>query len=124
LEGQAATGALQLPADTQEGIANRFGIQAPHLMAPEQLIAGITCYPAFRIGGSELVNASEGDAPNQALQRPAILDEARCQVIQQMWMNWRLPREAKIIGTLDNRTTDHMPPNTIHKNARDQAAGS
>src|SRR5204863_5769028 len=49
-----------------------------------------------------------------------IFDKPTREVIQELWMRWRLAQAAKIIGRADDSATEQMMPNTIHNDTRGQ----
>src|SRR5262249_40384903 len=83
---QAALRRLQveLAADGQDSVADWLGFQPPLVHAPEQDVVRVNLVVGVDMAAGKLVGPSQDDAPDQFLGGPAVLDELRRQVVEQL----------------------------------------
>ena len=111
---------VQRAADKQQRIAQRFDIQPLHVRAREPPVLGIGVANPLR---AELVRRRKHNLPMQRLDRPAVLDQPRREVIEQLRMSRTLAARAEIARGRHDAPSEVMHPHSIrHHSCRQRMA--
>ena len=90
---------IEIPTQSQQRIADRFGIESLTREAGKPFIRGILFDRCGSSPARHAITARQHDPAMQRLDRPAAFTKLRGEIVEQFRMRWRLSLLAKIIGS-------------------------
>jgi hypothetical protein len=83
-----------------------------------EAVVGVGFVGAFVMVAAELVGAARHDLGDEGLHRPAMLDEARREVVEQGGVGRGLARGPEVVGSLDETDAEEMLPDAVGHDPR------
>lgn len=117
--GRPPGGGVEGSGDGKQRVAHVFRLQSAQGHAVEPEIAGIHFFRVRvqRFAGHP-VGRRRHEAPDQALERPAIRAKCACKVIQELGMRRGLAEDAKIVDGGDDAASKKVLPDAVDEHAR------
>src|SRR5439155_22469357 len=105
-------------ADVKDRVPHRLEVQPMAVHLPKVAIVGVDLREPWILIAALLIRTRTHDQPMQLFQRPAVLDEPRCQIIQKLRMRRRLRARAEVVRRADNSLPEMMQPYAIRNHPR------
>ena len=106
---------IQSSCGEQDRVPDRLGLQALHVLPPEEPVGGIFAQglALFNPRG-HAVSPREHDQLLQALDLPPAKNKVACEPVQQLGMGRRQAPAAEIVRSPDDSTPEKMLPDPVH----------
>ena len=111
---------IELPANRQDRITNRFGFEPARGRAPELTVLGIDLHVPRVAIAAELIGSAEHDRADHAFDRPTVVGELQGERVEQKRMTRLLADHPEIVDAGDQTTAKQVMPNAIDHHARRQ----
>ena len=109
---------------TQERVAIRLDIEAARVLPPQQRVAFVGFQRVFPRRARLLIRRRQHDLLAEPLQRPAVLDEARREIVEQLRMRRLFALRAEIARRGDEGLPEVPAPDAIDDDARGEPGAS
>ena len=108
---------VELARDKEQAVADGLGPQPLQRHVGEQPVRGIGLDGASRRHAHALVGLRSDDLANQLLERPALRDEPRCQMIEQLGVARLLAGGAEVVDGGDDAAAEEPAPDAVDQHA-------